>query len=384
MAPALLLLTAGCAAWNPDISGQDDPSKSFNFLAVGDWGDDSAGQHAAAAGMGMVAEEISATQVIALGDNFYHTADSHCGTAGGHYGGICLNNTDGIDGVIRFNSTFESVYTAESLRTIPFYAIAGNHDHAGNVSAQIAYTTNSQNLRLPHGRGLPAARWNFPDYWHNITQHVEIPGSGGKTVELEILLFDSCVRAGSSDVINEDGTVSELKLSQLPGPPNPATAAAQLQWLESRMAGSRADYLWIGGHYPVWAIGQDPPTGVNPVLRPLLNKWEAHYFNGHEHDLEHIVEVNSKVNYVSTGAGKYCCYHDTNLKTVPEGSIRFAASGAGGSEWWGRRPPAFELLSGFTSYRIGADSMRVYFHAHNVSTPCPPCSLRACVCVLSD
>ena len=37
----------------------------------------------------------------------------------------CASNTDGIDGVDRFESTFEKVYTAESLRTIPWYAIAG-------------------------------------------------------------------------------------------------------------------------------------------------------------------------------------------------------------------------------------------------------------------
>ena len=34
----------------------------------------------------------------------------------------------------------------------------------------------------------------------------------------------------------------------------------------------------------------------------MLHKWEAHYFNGHEHDLEYIVENISKVNYISTGA----------------------------------------------------------------------------------
>jgi acid phosphatase/tartrate-resistant acid phosphatase type 5 len=73
-----------------------------------------------------------------------------------------------------------------------------------------------------------------------------------------------------------------------------------LSGLEERMETSTADYLWVGGHYPVWAIGQDPPTGVRQILRDLLNKWEANYFNGHEHDFEHIVEDGSKVNYVST------------------------------------------------------------------------------------
>ena len=42
----------------------------------------------------------------------------------------------------------------------------------------------------------------------------------------------------------------------------------------------------------VWAIGQDPPTGVRRILRDMLNEHEAHYFNGHQHDFEHIV-VNS-------------------------------------------------------------------------------------------
>ena len=96
--------------------------------------------------------------MYALGDNFYHTAKSHCSNSG-----ICPDNTDGIDGVERFESTFEKIYTAESLTRIPWYAIAGNHDHGGNVTAEIGYTTNPQNRPL-HGinpwtkKPLPAKR----------------------------------------------------------------------------------------------------------------------------------------------------------------------------------------------------------------------------------
>ena len=123
---ALLLSSAAAAA-------HDDPSKTYNYLAIGDWGNDSPGQYAAAAGMGTVAAEIKATQVFALGDNFYHSNKSGCSTGSG----ICNGGADGPDGEKRFKTTFEDVYTAASLQHIPFYAIAGNHDHGGNVSAHL-------------------------------------------------------------------------------------------------------------------------------------------------------------------------------------------------------------------------------------------------------
>lgn len=98
--------------------------------------------------MGFVAKEINATQVFMLGDNFY---------------GV---KTTGPDEA-RFKGTFEDIYNATSLKDIPFYAIAGNHDWGGNVSQQIQYTNSSQNgPPLKDGLG----RWRYFDWWYNVTQ----------------------------------------------------------------------------------------------------------------------------------------------------------------------------------------------------------------------
>ncbi len=77
-----------------------------------------------------------------IGDNFYFT---------------------GVDDVEdkRFFHTYEKVFEDQSLQ-IPWYISAGNHDHYGNVTAQIAYTQNS-------------IRWKFPNLYHSKT--FAVPGT---------------------------------------------------------------------------------------------------------------------------------------------------------------------------------------------------------------
>ena len=109
-------------------------TEQLSFLAIGDWGGtDGApyyepGQMACSHGMAKVAHALDSKFVVALGDNFYGS-------------GIHGNAHNP-----RFRETFEDVYTDKALQT-PWYIIAGNHDHLGNVTAQIEYTQWSARWR---------------------------------------------------------------------------------------------------------------------------------------------------------------------------------------------------------------------------------------------
>ena len=82
------------------------------------------------------------TEFLSTGDNFYESG---------------VKDVDDP----RFQETFENVFTAESLMT-PWYFCAGNHDHHGDVRAQLMYSYRSE-------------RWKFPDYYY--TTSWKIPGT---------------------------------------------------------------------------------------------------------------------------------------------------------------------------------------------------------------
>ena len=118
----------------PSASETDDVG---SFLVMGDWGGlpywpyYSPAEKGIAKAMGILAHDVNATYTLALGDNFYF---------------------DGVKDVkdTRFKETFENVFDADSLQNERhFRVLGGNHDHYGNISAEIAYTNVS-------------SRWYFP------------------------------------------------------------------------------------------------------------------------------------------------------------------------------------------------------------------------------
>ncbi|KAF7660474.1 hypothetical protein LDENG_00281720 [Lucifuga dentata] len=265
-----------------DLEQSSKNRTSIKFLAVGDWGGVplppyvTPVEKATAREMGRVAEQIGADFVLALGDNFY-------------YKGV-----DSVDSP-RFKDTFENVYTAKSLR-IPWYVLAGNHDHSGNVRAQIEYSHKSD-------------RWRFPYYYYEL--NFRIPNTG-KT--LSIIMLDTVMLCGNSDdFLGEEPS----------GPLHVVDANRQLAWLQERMAQSKADFLLVAGHYPVWSVSEHGPTKcLLQRLRPLLVKYKATaYLCGHDHNLQYIEEAD--VGYVVSGAGNFLDPDVRHWHHVPKDTIKF-------------------------------------------------------------
>lgn len=291
-----------------DLEATGKNRTSIKFLVLGDWGGlpyppyITGVQKATAREMSKVAEQVGADFVLALGDNFY-------------YKGV-----DSVDSP-RFKDTFESVYTAKSLR-IPWYILAGNHDHIGNVKAQIEYSQKSN-------------RWKYPAYYYELNFH--IPNTQ-KT--LTIIMLDTVMLCGNSN---------DYEDAQPKRPLRQVEATRQLVWLQDRMARSKADFLLVAGHYPVWSVSEHGPTQcLLQQVHPLLIKYNATaYLCGHDHNLQYIEE--SGVGYVVSGAGNFVEADVSHWNYVPKGSIKFFTGKA-------------STLGGFVHAEVAKDKMILTFY----------------------
>lgn len=231
------------------------------FLLVGDWGvEGEEFQRQVADKMGREGASRNCRFVVSLGDNFYDSG---------------VSSTDDE----AWQKSFEQIYTAPSLQ-VPWYAVLGNHDYHGNPQAQIDYTRKS-------------ARWRMPARYF---RHSEVTADGS-TVDLFFLDTNDIEE---NYVIHHSGDDDEENRREIA---EAQANVAQLGWLEEGLATSKADWKLVFGHHPILSGGEHGPTKeLVLAVKPLLERHGvAAYFNGHDHDLQHI--VNGSVHYVGCGAG---------------------------------------------------------------------------------
>ena len=269
---------------------------NIHGLIMGDWGGQdtkpfyTSQEAMTATGMQKIGDANNASFALALGDNFYS------------FGIQTVEST-------RFQDTFENVFTNQ----IPFHVLAGNHDHRGNVSAQIAYSGHSK-------------RWTYPSEYYKLQK---ISDSGDVT--LDIFMIDTVILSGNCHVDYDDEL--ELNGSELPGPKVKKDSDDQLTWLENELKASTADFIIVAGHYPIYSICEHGPTSflINNV-KPMLEKYKVNaYINGHDHCAQMISIDGDDIQYHTIGSA-----HENNPSTshknaIPSNSLKFhKGNGNGG------------------------------------------------------
>ncbi len=242
-----------------DLLGQSvqPPAGTLNFLVFGDWGrQGELDQREVAEQMGKAAQNLRARFVIAVGDNFYE--DGVTSTTDDHW-----------------HKSFEDVYTARSLY-VPWHVILGNHDYHGNCEAQLDYAKMS-------------SRWHMPARYY-VQSHVI-----DREITADFFYIDTTPMIKLYHRDNFAGGIHHNVRTQ--------DVPKQLGWFRDALAASRAQWKIVIGHHPIYSGGEhgDTPELIQNIL-PLLHEHGVQaYFNGHDHDLQHLTA--GDINLFCTGAG---------------------------------------------------------------------------------
>lgn len=274
---------------------------SLEVLVMGDWGGSdvwpytTADEVATAAALKKKKEEVGSSFVMALGDNFYSSG---------------VQSADDK----RFQHTFEDVFDA-SLDD--FRVLAGNHDYAGNVNAQVEYSQKSK-------------RWNFPSLHYTFTEKTP----DGQTVDF--VMLDSCNLAGVAEHNHTDSTQCPEEVcrthstgAQLDGSTVPDKEASEDQWtwIQDTLSQSTAEFLVVAAHYPVYSIAEHGPTAaLVKRLQPMLQQYEVTaYLCGHDHAGEYLQDPAdpSKVDYHVVGAAHLVDSSTAHSSAVPKDALQW-------------------------------------------------------------
>jgi tartrate-resistant acid phosphatase type 5 len=228
--------------------------EGLNFIIFGDWGrNGERDQCEVAAQMALAAKATNARFVISAGDNFYNS-------------GVASVNDP------QWQTSFENVYHDPALQ-IPWQVILGNHDYKGNCDAQLEYA-------------LTHSRWNMPARYFHQTHQID------KATTADFFYLDT------SPMIKDYWHLGKIGA-------NVATqdVKKQIAWFKEALAASSSRWKIVIGHHPIYSGGEhgDTPELIKDIL-PLLQEYKVQaWFNGHDHDLQHLVAGN--LNMFCSGAG---------------------------------------------------------------------------------
>ncbi len=160
---------------------------------------------------------------------------------------------------------------------LPVYACLGNHDHGGNVAAQVEYSKLD-------------SRWHMPSTYYSFRHAL---GSEG-LVEFFVLDTQS-LRVGWDSWFHRE----------------------QIKWLERALACSHASWKVVVGHHPLASGGPKRlSTTLRRILLPLFARHDVGlYLSGHNHSLELLDPERGWLQVVS-GAGSQSSHVPSTQHTL--------------------------------------------------------------------
>ncbi len=209
------------------------------FFALGDQGSGRYRQH----GVSWLMEreclsDRTVNFTLLLGDNFYP------------------EGVNAVDDSL-WQKYFESAYDGPCLSGMPFFAMLGNHDHMGNIDAQLAYATQQR------GSG----RWQMPDKFY--TQDF---GRIGERTLLRLFVIDTLLPLPAQLQMIRDGMAKDAAI-----------------WTALATHHTARSYDEVYGDNPAW-VDEVTPLGVDL------------YLSGHAHNLQLIAKAEEPL-YIVSGAG---------------------------------------------------------------------------------
>ena len=239
-----------------ETTAQSTPANGLCFLIFGDWGrQGEQDQVEVAAQMARAAADLKPKFIISVGDNFYE------------------NGVQSVEDP-HWRESFEEVYRHPALQ-VPWHCILGNHDYHANCDAQIAYHKVSP-------------RWNMPARYYVQSHSVDAE----TTADFFYLDTTPMIKGYYKD--GSEKTRAQVLTQDVP---------KQLAWFKAALAASEAQWKIVIGHHPIYSGGGhgDTPELIEKIL-PLLHEHKVQaYFNGHDHDLQHLVA--GGLNLFDSGAG---------------------------------------------------------------------------------
>lgn len=241
-------------------------SSSFNFIVISDHGRNGYEQQKDVAQMmGDVADKSSIRFIVTGGDNFQ------------------VSGVQSVQDPL-WMSCFENIYTHPSMH-VEWYPALGNHDHGGNVQAQIDYSNISR-------------RWKMPASYYSLVKTRD-----GVSIRLLILDTYSIVTGFGSS--NPKYTLRD--------------AQRQIAWTDSVLTVAKEDWVIVVGHHPVYSAH---PTRKNTkelveYLNPVMKKHNVDFFIGsHDHIFQQLKDPASKTDYFVNTAGSEVRPLSSNKMTV--------------------------------------------------------------------